>query len=113
MKRFLIDANLPRGIAVWQSEKFWFVVDIDAEWSDSDIWEYARKNDHTIVTKDADFSNRILVSRPPPRIIHIRVGNMRLLEFEKFINANWKAIKAASANHKLVNVYLDRIESIE
>lgn len=113
MIRFLIDANLPRGIEVWQGEKFYFVADIDAEWTDSDIWEYARKNGHTIVTKDADFSHRIIVARPPPRIVHIRVANMRLREFERFINANWKAIRAASENHKLVNVYKDRIETIE
>ncbi|HRI02649.1 MAG TPA: DUF5615 family PIN-like protein [Pyrinomonadaceae bacterium] len=113
MKRFLIDVNLPFRVPVWQGEKFWFVGDIDEEWSDSEIWDYARKNDCTIVTKDADFSNRIILSQPPPRIVHLRIGNMRLRDFIKFIEDNWKSIRAASANHKLVNVYLDRIESIE
>ena len=56
MKRFLIDANLPSGISAWQGEKYWHVVDIDDEWTDSQIWDYARKNNHTIVTKDSDFS---------------------------------------------------------
>lgn len=113
MKRFLIDANLPFKINAWQGESFWFVADINEEWTDSEIWDYARKNNHTIVTKDADFSHRIIVSKPPPKIIHIRVGNMRLREFEVFININWKAIKFASATHKLVNVYEDRIEMID
>lgn len=113
MNRFLIDANLPSRISAWQGEKFLHVVDIDDEWTDSEIWEYARKNNHTIVTKDADFSTRIIVSKPPPSIIHIRVGNMRLWDLDRFIFENWKAIKAASAGHKLVNVYKDRVETID
>jgi predicted nuclease of predicted toxin-antitoxin system len=68
MRRFLIDANLPLRVQAWQKEAFWFVAEIDEEWSDTEIWEYARKNNHTIVTKDADFSNRIIVAEPPPRL---------------------------------------------
>lgn len=112
MKRFLIDANLPRGIAAWQGEKYLHVSDLDDEWTDSEIWEYARKNNHTIVTKDSDFSHRIIVSQPPPKIIHLRIGNMRLREFATFVDENWKIIRAASLAHKLVNVYRDRIETI-
>lgn len=113
MKRFLIDANLPFRIPSWQREGFWHVFEIDDEWSDSEIWDYARKNACTIVTKDADFSNRIIVSSPPPKVIHIKVGNLKLATFKQFIEENWKAIETASKTHKLVNVYLDRLESIE
>lgn len=112
MNQFLIDANLPRRVPIWQSEPFQFVVDIGEEWNDSEIWNYARKNNYAIVTKDADFSNRIIVSEPPPRIIHLRIGNMRLRDLMKFIDEHWTTIQAASANHKLVNVYVDRIESV-
>ncbi len=111
--RFLIDANLPTGVPTWQKESFWFVTDIDEEWSDSEIWNYARKNAYTIVTKDADFSNRIIVAEPPPRVIHLRIGNMKLRELIAFIDEKWFAIERTSKTHKLVNVYLDRIESIE
>lgn len=113
MKRFLIDANLPRNVPAWQGEKFWFVSDIDDEWSDSEIWKYAKQNAFTIVTKDADFSNRIIVSEPPPKVIHLKIGNLRLRDIKRFLDENWRAITAASQEHKLVNVYLDRIESIK
>ena len=112
MKRFLIDANLPFHVPAWQGEKFVDVVELDDEWSDSEIWTYARKNDCTIVTKDADFSNRIIVSSPPPRIIHMKIGNMRLRDFIRFIDQHWTAIRELSAGHKLVSVYADRIESV-
>lgn len=77
------------------------------------FWNYARKNAYTIVTKDADFSHRIIVSKPPPKIIHLRIGNLKLRDFKTFIEENWRDIQSASKDHKLVNVYLDRIESIE
>lgn len=78
MNRYLIDANLPRRIAQWQGERFLHVVELGDEWTDTQIWEFARQNDHAIVTKDADFSHRIIVSIAPPKVIHLRVGNMRL-----------------------------------
>jgi predicted nuclease of predicted toxin-antitoxin system len=112
MRRFLIDANLPTGLPTWKKESFLFVAEIDPEWSDSEIWSYARKNDCTIVTKDADFSNRIIIVHPPPRVIHFRIGNMRLRELITFIDKKWPSIERASKSHKLVNVYLDRIESV-
>lgn len=113
MKRFLIDANLPQRVPAWQGEEFCFVSNIDDEWSDSEIWKYAKQNAFTIVTKDADFSNRIIVSEPPPKVIHLKIGNLKLRDLMRFLDENWPAIATATREHKLVNVYLDRIESIQ
>ncbi|MET7254612.1 DUF5615 family PIN-like protein [Dyadobacter fermentans] len=38
-------------------------------------------SDKTIITKDSDFASRILISPPPPRVIHFRTGNMSMKEF--------------------------------
>jgi predicted nuclease of predicted toxin-antitoxin system len=43
--------------------------------NDSLIWEYAKINDFTIVSKDADFYQRSLVYGHPPKFIYLRVGN--------------------------------------
>ncbi len=51
MKGFLVDANLSRRVDVWQSEAFQFVIDINDTWSDSEIWNYAKSNDLTILIK--------------------------------------------------------------
>ncbi len=66
-----------------------------------------------LVSKDADFSHRIIAGKPPPRIIHIRIGNMRLKEFENFIDKYWDLILEKSETHKLVNVFRDRVEGVE
>lgn len=39
------------------------------------MWEFARSNDLTIVTKDADFHQRSFVFGSPPRVVWIRRGN--------------------------------------
>jgi len=67
----------------------------------------------TIITKDSDFSNKIVFKNPPPKIIHIRFGNMKMKEFHSLMNKYWNDIKQSSENNKLVNVFKDRIESIK
>lgn len=113
MKKYLIDANLPRKIKVWQTEDFQFVSEINDEWTDSEIWDYAKQNNLVIVSKDADFSHRIMVSQPPPKIIHIKIGNMKLRDFESAIEKIWKTAEKLSETHKLVNVFTDRIEAVD
>ncbi len=107
--RFLIDANLPRRLAIWQGPEFDWVVDHDANWPDSVVWSYAQANDLIIVTKDADFSDRIMLSAPPPRVVHIRVGNLRLRELRAWLIEVWPAIVRAAPGHKLLTVHRDTI----
>ena len=88
-------------------------MDIGPKAKDEQIWEYAKQNNLTIVTKDSDFSNRILVSLPPPKIIHIKFGNLKMNEFHSLISNNWLEILELSKVIKLVNVYKDSLEGIE
>jgi len=113
MKKYLIDANLPSKIKVWQTNELEFVNKINDEWMDGEIWDYAKQNNLTIISKDADFSHRIMVSNPPPKIIHIKIGNMKLKDFASVIEKIWETAKKISETHKLVNVFIDRIEAIE
>lgn len=76
-------------------------------------WEYAQANDLVIVTKDADFSDRIIVSSPPPRVVHLRFGNMRKNDFHAFLKSVWPQIEQRIQTPELVNGYRNRIESIE
>jgi predicted nuclease of predicted toxin-antitoxin system len=111
--RFLIDANLPYRFTLWSGEDFQHMRDVGETWTDSQIWQYARSHQLIIVTKDTDFSDRIMVSNPPPRVVHIRLGNMRMRDFHGLISDLWPQIVALSAGNRLVRVYRDRIEAIE
>ncbi len=113
MPKYLIDVNLPHRFSLWNSEDFIHQTYIDDEWTDEQIWEYAKENDLTIITKDADFSNRIIFHEPPPKVIHIRFGNMKMRGFHTALTTIWDDIIDLSETHKLVNVFRDRIEAIE
>lgn len=113
MKKYLVDANLPSKIAIWRTEEFEFVANIDDEWTDTEIWNYARLHDLTIISKDSDFSHRIISSHPPPRIIHVKIGNLKLKEFISFIERIRNSVSKLSDTHKLVNLFIDRIEGVE
>lgn len=110
--KILIDENLPDDIACWKTDGVIHAKTLGAKVSDGEIWNFARENNLTIVSKNADFSNRILISGPPPRVIHIRIGNMKFHVLDAFISKYWQEILDLSQTDKLVNVYLDSIEGI-
>lgn len=112
MAGFLIDANLPYRFALWQGSEYTHVFDLDDSWPDSEIWQYAKAEGLTIVTKDADFSTRAMVSQPPPRVIHLRIGNLRMRDFHKLLQQIWPQVLVLNATHRLLTVYPDRIEGI-
>jgi len=113
MLKFVVDANLPYLFSLWENEKFIHVFDINDSMSDEKIWCYAKKNSLTIITKDTDFSTKVLFTDPPPRVIHLRIGNVKMKKLYNLLNKNWNEIASISETHKLTNVYIDRIEGIE
>jgi predicted nuclease of predicted toxin-antitoxin system len=42
---------------------------------DTDVWEYAVRNELAIVTKDSDFRHRSSLRGYPPKVIWIALGN--------------------------------------
>jgi predicted nuclease of predicted toxin-antitoxin system len=112
MSKFIIDANLPYYFSIWNSSDYVHLKDINDSWTDEQLWEYAKENNLTIITKDSDFSNRILFNDPPPRIIHIRFGNLKMKEFYEILNKVWEKVCNLSEVYKLVNVFREHIEGI-
>lgn len=112
MPRYLIDANLPYRFSLWHGDAFLHVFDLGDDMPDSAIWDYARNNNLTIVTKDADFSDRIMLSEPPPRVIHLRIGNMRLRDLFSFLQRIWPRVEELSVSSRLVIVRPTLIECV-
>lgn len=110
--KYLIDVNLPRKLAVWNSDEFEFVADRDATWSDQKIWDYATAKRLTIVTKDADFTVRVFMKLEGPHVIHMRVGNMKIRALYEFLSLNWPSICALSAHHQLITVFEDHVDCV-
>ena len=112
MRGFLFDENLPRVPSLHTGLPVTHALELGARPSDSQLWAHAQQNDLAIVTKDADFSQRIVLSVPPPRVVHLRVGNMRGRDFAAWLKSVWPKIESMLTTHKLVNVYRDRIEAV-
>jgi predicted nuclease of predicted toxin-antitoxin system len=113
MARFIVDANLPYHFSLWRGVDYLHVFDLDDSWTDSQVWSFAQTNGLTIITKDSDFSDRILLSQPPPRVIHIRFGNLNMREFHALISQIWSQVLELSESCRLVQVFTDRLEGIE
>lgn len=112
MAKFLIDANLPYRFSIWHGRDFIHQFDLGDEWTDQKIWNYARKNKLTVVTKDTDFSNLVMTSTPPPKVIHLKIGNMKINELHAFIHKTWEEIVELNKNYRLIRVYKNQIETI-
>jgi predicted nuclease of predicted toxin-antitoxin system len=112
MARFLIDANLPRHAGVLAGGDCEFVIDIDPALKDIDIWKYASAHRLTIVSKDADFTHLLLADEAGPSVIQMRIGNMKFRDLESFLAHTWNDICDLSGRHRLVQVFLNRIEAV-
>ncbi len=77
--KFLVDAQLPPALARWlteQSHPSQHVADLSlTSSSDRNIWQYAKDNGLTIITKDEDFSHLSLLDPLPAPVVWVRVGN--------------------------------------
>lgn len=113
MAKFLIDVNLPYYLSLWNTEDYIHEKDINDGWTDEQIWEYCQENNLTIITKDSDFSNKILLHTPPPKIIHVRFGNMKMKDFHETCGKLWDSVLILNKDHKLVSIFKDRIEAYQ
>lgn len=111
--KYLVDVNLPYKFAFFNNDNFLHQRELNATTKDSQIWNFCKENDLTILTKDADFAERMILSEPPPRVIHFKLGNCSVKQLYSFFESKWEIIKDFAADYKLVNVYWDKIEGIE
>lgn len=61
--------------------------------SDTKIWNYAKKNDFSIVSFDADFADIANIKGCPPKIIWLRTGNMTTNNIVKILKKHHFIIK--------------------
>lgn len=67
--------------------------------TDVEIWNYARENEFTIVTKDSDFWERAVLDGPPPKVIWIRLGNCTTDDIRVLLSEHAGTIQAFT-NHE-------------
>jgi len=66
--------------------------------ADEEVWEYARAQGFTIVSKDSDFQQRSLLCGPPPKLVWLRIGNCTRQQIVRLITARQQEIQALNAD---------------
>lgn len=112
MNGFLFDENLPRRLTFVPSRPVTWSTALGPSPSDSALWAHAKTNQLAIVSKDTDFSDRIMLADPPPWVIHLRFGNLRRRDFHELMARVWPQVESLLPAHKPIAIYQDRIEAI-
>lgn len=77
--KFLVDANLPPGLAAWLREHSHDAIHVKDQpglaVDDRAIFEFARRHGYIIMTKDEDFAALATLGETPPAVVWVRFGN--------------------------------------
>ena len=60
---------------------------------DADIAQIALQEQRIIVTKDSDFPDVFFLKGAPPRLVYLRLGNIRNRELTAFLETRWALLE--------------------
>jgi len=100
--KLLLDQNLsPRLVQhlsdLYPGSEHIYLAGLDRA-SDVLLWDYARQNGFTFVTKDADFCEMSEVLGTPPKVIWLRLGNCSTNQIESILRQHHGAIVGLAEN---------------
>jgi predicted nuclease of predicted toxin-antitoxin system len=74
-----------------------YTLDMDRE-EDRQVWIYAQSNDFTIVTRDGDYNELLVLRGFPPKIVWIRRGNCSTGVIEEILRRHIADIQALATD---------------
>ena len=90
--KLLFDQNLSRRLVRSLDEVYpgsAHLIDAQLERADDRfVWEYAKEQGFTIVSKDSDFRQLSFLYGPPPKTIWLRVGNAPTSSIEALLRSS-------------------------
>lgn len=111
---FLIDANLPKRVTrFFQDRGHTAVHTLDLPEgnasADSALLEYSDANNCVITTKDSDFSTSFWLQDRPQKLLLISTGNIRNIELEVLLVANFDQLIAALTENRYVELTREHV----
>ncbi len=76
--------------------------------SDDQLWEYARRHEFAIVTKDSDFEGISSLRGSPPKVVHLGLGNCSTTEIIELIRSSSRVIKVFLLNEETAYLLIGR-----
>lgn len=94
--KLLFDQNISHRIVARIKTFYEFAYSVKEleldDWKDKEIWEYAKENNYSIVTFDADFADLATLYGHPPKIIWLRMGNISTADLSLFLENKYSII---------------------
>lgn len=69
---------------------------------DLEIWEFAKKNNFTILTHDDDFEKLLLLKGAPPKVIILKTFNQNTKQISELLVSKKQALEAFILNNELM-----------
>lgn len=90
--KLLFDNNISHRVVtkisdIYPHSSHVMILNLD-EATDLKVWQYAKQNNFTIVTKDSDFNDLALYKGIPPKIIWMKLGNCRVDDIVTILKDN-------------------------
>jgi predicted nuclease of predicted toxin-antitoxin system len=96
---FVIDAQLPPGLATWiveQGHEAQHIYDLECQDApDNQIWLRAVQRNAIIVSKDRDFVEWALTRKPSTQVVRTRIGNATNRSLPSHLAGAWREVIAA------------------
>ncbi|WP_194774402.1 DUF5615 family PIN-like protein [Pararhodonellum marinum] len=113
--KFLLDANIPPSLADdlighWVEHVTSFPLGTST--TDGEINEYCYKNNCILITKDSDFYDTFVLFKKPPKLILVKLGNLRIRELRAFFRKNWDLIESLISKHSLIILTPESIKAL-
>ena len=107
--KFIVDAHLPRKLSHFLNDKgFDSVHTLDLPnknlTKDSEINELSLAENRVVISKDADFYNRYLVTSEPFKLLIISTGNITNAELLLLIEKNFSKILKEMTHNFVVEI---------
>ncbi|SFE74746.1 DUF5615 family PIN-like protein [Thermoflexibacter ruber] len=110
MKKFLVDAQLPYGLAQKLNNLSYDTLhtkdipDTQNHTSDDTLISIATKQDRIIISKDADFVDTVRISKVLKQLVYVTTGNIKNKELITIFENNIAYIAQLLENHRIIEV---------
>lgn len=110
--KLLFDENLPPRLADVLQDQFPGSAHVHScglgSAGDEAIWEHAKREGFTIVSKDSDFQEQSVLRSGPPKVIWLRIPNSSTTEIAALLRSALPVIKEFHANSEETLLLLNR-----
>ena len=59
---------------------------------DAEVWDFARRHDFAVVTRDVDFAEISMQKGFPPKVLWLRIGNCKTGHIEQLLRQRYDVI---------------------